>query len=104
MSGAMSRIVERSAAGGHTRREVFGYAIGTAFVVGFAVPIAAPDEAVGSSFAANAFIRIDRDSNVTIIMPQVEMGQGIQTALSMVLAEELDADWSKVTIEDAPPN
>ena len=55
-------------------------------------------------FAPNAFIRIDRDGAVTLIMPQVEMGQGVYTSISMILAEELDANWDKVTVEAAPPN
>ncbi len=41
-------------------------------------------------FEPNAFIRIDRQGLVTLVMPQVEMGQGIYTGLAMVLAEELD--------------
>ena len=40
--------------------------------------------------------------DVTLIMPQVEMGQGTYTSISMILAEELDADWSRVRVEHAP--
>ncbi len=50
------------------------------------------------------FIRIDRAGNVQLVMPQVEMGQGTYTSISMILAEELDADWRKVSVEHAPPN
>ena len=57
-----------------------------------------------AAFAPNAFIRIDRDGQVTLIMPQVEMGQGIYTSISMILAEELDAPWDQVAVEHAPPN
>src|SRR5207302_671558 len=67
----------------------------------------APAEAAapgGSGFAPNAFIRIDQAGNVTLIMPQVEMGQGTYTSISMILAEELDADWAKVTADHAPPS
>ncbi len=85
-----------------TRRGLFGLAAGAAFVVGFHVPIGSRGEAEGTTLAANAFIRIDRKGDVTLIIPQVEMGQGIYTALAMVLAEELDADWSKVTVQHAP--
>ncbi len=53
---------------------------------------------------ADAFIRIDRTGAVTLIMPQVEMGQGVYTSISMILAEELDANWDNVKVEAAPPN
>ena len=57
-----------------------------------------------ADFAPNAFIRIDPDGKVTFTIPQVEMGQGIYTALSMILAEELDAPFAQVTAVAAPPN
>ena len=56
------------------------------------------------TFAPNAFIRIDPTGKVTLVMPQVEMGQGVYTAIAMILAEELDADFSRVVLEHAPPN
>src|SRR5205823_9216752 len=55
-------------------------------------------------FAPNAFIRIDNTGKTTFVMPQVEMGQGVYTSIAMIMAEELDADWSKVALEHAPPN
>jgi isoquinoline 1-oxidoreductase subunit beta len=55
-------------------------------------------------FAPNAFIRIDAKGKITLIMPQVEMGQGIYTAIAMILAEELDAAFEQVVVEAAPPN
>ena len=61
------------------------------------------DEAVGK-FAPNAFIRIAPDGKTTLVMPQVEMGQGVYTAVAMILAEELDADFAQVVLEHAPPN
>src|SRR5271154_3560582 len=57
-----------------------------------------------ADFAPNAFVRIDPDGKVTFTIPQVEMGQGIYTALSMILAEELDAPFEHVTAVAAPPN
>jgi isoquinoline 1-oxidoreductase beta subunit len=50
----------------------------------------------------NAWLRIGRDNIVTIISSQAEMGQGIQTTLPAVLADELGADWSRVRLENAP--
>jgi isoquinoline 1-oxidoreductase beta subunit len=53
-------------------------------------------------FIANAWIRIQKDDVVTIMVSHSEMGQGISTALPMIVAEELEADWSKVHFEMAP--
>lgn len=76
-----------------------------AFLFAFYVPIGRPSaRAATPPFAPNAFIRIDRSGKVTLVMPQVEMGQGIYTAHSMMLAEELDAAWDSVSVEAAPPD
>ena len=82
-------------------------AAGGVLLVGFHVPrtaAAAINTPPGAPFAPDAFIRIDRQGMVTLIMPQVEMGQGIYTAIAMILAEELDARWEQVRVEHAPPN
>ena len=50
----------------------------------------------------NAFVRIGTDERITVIVNHSEMGQGVYTSLPMLLAEELDADWSKVGFESAP--
>jgi isoquinoline 1-oxidoreductase subunit beta len=55
-------------------------------------------------FAPNAFVRIGRDGQVTLIMHKVEMGQGTYTSMPMLLAEELEVDLSQVRLEHAPPN
>ena len=52
-------------------------------------------------FIPNAFIRIDSNGLVTIVVARPEIGQGVRTALPMLVAEELDPDWSKVRIEQA---
>lgn len=56
----------------------------------------------GKQFAPNAFIRIAPDDSVTLVMPHVEMGQGVYTSMSMMLAEELDIDLARVKTEHAP--
>jgi len=53
-------------------------------------------------FAPNAFVRISPDGSVTVVINHSEMGQGIATALPMLVAEELDADWTSVRTEFAP--
>ena len=60
--------------------------------------------AEGAIFAPDAFIRIVPSGKITLIMPQVEMGQGIYTAVAMILAEELDAAFDQIKLEAAPPN
>src|SRR5262249_1230739 len=57
-----------------------------------------------ASFAPNAFVRIGTDDVVTILIKHIEFGQGPFTGLSTIVAEELDADWSKVRAEHAPSN
>jgi len=55
-------------------------------------------------FAPNAFIRIDHDGRVTLMMHKVEMGQGTYTSMPMLLAEELEVDLAQVRLEHAPPD
>jgi isoquinoline 1-oxidoreductase beta subunit len=57
-----------------------------------------------ASFAPNAFIRIARDGQVTLIMNQVEMGQGTYTSMPMLVAEELEIDLAQIRLEHAPPD
>jgi len=88
-----------------SRREFFGMTAGAVFLYGFHVPRSGASEAPQAApFAPNAFIRIDDKGVVTLIIPQVEMGQGVYTSLSQIVAEELDADWNRVRVEHAPPN
>lgn len=55
-----------------------------------------------ATFSPNAFIRIGADDSVTIIVGKAEMGQGVYTSLPMMVAEELEADWSRIKVESAP--
>jgi isoquinoline 1-oxidoreductase beta subunit len=50
----------------------------------------------------NAWVRIDRAGDVTVLIEKADFGQGAWTALAMILAEELEADWAKVRLEQAP--
>ncbi len=54
------------------------------------------------NWEANAFVTIDNDSQVTVIIKHIEFGQGTYTGLATLVAEELDADWDQVRCEHAP--
>ncbi|MGB7207496.1 MAG: xanthine dehydrogenase family protein molybdopterin-binding subunit [Pyrinomonadaceae bacterium] len=55
-----------------------------------------------ADFQPNAFIKIGRDGKVTVVVGQVEMGQGVLTSLPMIVADELEVDWANVSYESAP--
>src|SRR5437660_7141913 len=78
-------------------------AAGAGLVIGFHLPAGGRFAAAAAApFAPNAWLRISPDNSVLIVVDCSEMGQGVTTALPMLLAEELDADWTKVKIEFAP--
>lgn len=56
----------------------------------------------GGEVLLGGWVKIGRDDTVTVYVPHVDMGQGSHTALAMMLAEEMDADWSRVRTEQAP--
>ena len=94
-----------------SRRNVLTGGLATGFLLAFHLPLRAavnepvqPPDVTDGKFAPNAFIRIDPDGKTTLVMPQVEMGQGVYTSISMIMAEELDADLAQVTLQHAPPN
>src|ERR1700686_975044 len=86
-----------------------GTAGGVALVIGFHLsPRAFADQAADQEKKTpnplDAWVRVTPDNNVTLILGKSEMGQGIMTALPMILAEELCLDWKRVKIEQAPTN
>jgi len=82
-----------------------GAAVAGGLVINLAIPLALrPSMAAAGTFAPNAFIRIDHEGVVTLVMPMVEMGQGIYTAMAMLLAEELEVGLDQVRLQHAPPN
>src|SRR2546427_2435887 len=86
-----------------SRREflIAGAAAGGGLLLGWHVDARG---ATSPDFAPNAFIRIGTDGRVTMIMGQVEMGQGMYTAMPMLLAEELEVGLDQVRLEHAPPD
>src|SRR4051812_7945870 len=89
---------------------------GTGLLLGFAMtgartePVFAArasqvtEDEVTGTFAPNGFIRINPTGAVTLIIPMVEMGQGVYTSLSMLLAEELEVKLDQIQVQHAPPN
>src|SRR4051812_37130000 len=57
----------------------------------------------GGKFKPNAWLRIGADDSVLVLIHKSEMGQGIMTSLPMLVAEELECDWSKVRAENGLP-
>jgi CO/xanthine dehydrogenase Mo-binding subunit len=84
-----------------SRREFVtaGVAAGAGLVIGFYLPHKSGSSE--ESFSPNAYLRISPDNKVTIVVARSEMGQGVRTALPMILAEELEADWKQIAIEQA---
>lgn len=80
-------------------------ALGGGLLIALRFPPDAAAATAGSApadFAPNAFVRIAADGRVTVLINKAEMGQGVCTSLAMLVAEELDADWSQVGFEFAP--
>jgi isoquinoline 1-oxidoreductase beta subunit len=59
----------------------------------------APLPATDGQYVLNGWVKVSDDGTITVVMAQVEMGQGAQTGLAMLLADEMDADWSSVKLE-----
>ncbi|MGA8734052.1 MAG: xanthine dehydrogenase family protein molybdopterin-binding subunit [Terriglobales bacterium] len=83
-----------------SRREFVAASVaaGTGLVIGFYWPHGNSSE---KTFEPNAYLRIAPDGKITIVVARSEMGQGVSTSLPMILAEELEADWKQITIEQA---
>ncbi len=79
-----------------------GAIAGAGLVIGIRLPVAnARSRRAAAPLAPNAFLRVDTDGAVTIWLGRSDMGQGVRTSLPMIVAEELDADWKRVTVQQA---
>lgn len=78
---------------------------GGGLVVAFALPGCGRKEALGSTVGGmpNAWLRIAGDNTITVLVDKSEMGQGVYTALPMLMAEELEVPLAAVQVEAAPP-
>ena len=91
-----------------TRRDFLksGALAGTGLVVAVHVPELARAAAAGAGkpvLEPNAYLRVGTNGDVTVIIARSELGQGSSTGLAMLVAEELEADWKRVRIEQAIP-
>ena len=90
-----------------TRRTLLkgGLTLGAGLVIGFELPLSRQARAQQPGmFVPNQWLKIDRDGIVTITNSVPEMGQGSMTTMPMIVADELDADWGKIKVEQAPAN
>jgi isoquinoline 1-oxidoreductase subunit beta len=83
-----------------------GAAAGGGLLLSLSLPFTngGAEAAAGDGFLPNAFIRIERDGQIVLTMPYVEMGQGTYTSIPMLIAEELEVELSQVRLEHAPPD
>ncbi len=83
-----------------SRREFLtaGAAAGAGLVIGFYLPHGSSSNRQ-PAFSPNAYLKITSDNQIIVLVPRSEMGQGVRTALPMILAEELEADWKQISIE-----
>src|ERR1043165_2554571 len=79
---------------------------GASLLIGFDASrfLGAVEGNAATSFVANNWIRLDSDGVVTLTIGKCEMGQGVRTSLAMILAEELEADWTKIKLLQAKPS
>jgi isoquinoline 1-oxidoreductase beta subunit len=71
-------------------------------MISFVVPGATRLKGADTDFSPNAYLRVGTDDSIHVVLAHSEMGQGIWTTLTMLIAEELDADWSKIHVEHSP--
>jgi isoquinoline 1-oxidoreductase beta subunit len=88
-----------------------GASLGTGLIISFMIPAKAgrlknilESQPADAPFKPNAFLSIGTDNKIKVLLAHAEMGQGIWTTLTMLIAEELDADFKDIIVEHAPPD
>jgi isoquinoline 1-oxidoreductase subunit beta len=99
-------LSEPPSADGFSRRGFLkaGAAAGGGLMLSLSLSFANDETKAADAFVPNAFIRIDRNGQIFLTMPYVEMGQGTYTSIPMLIAEELEVDLKQVRPEHAPSN
>jgi isoquinoline 1-oxidoreductase subunit beta len=84
-----------------SRREFLGLGVaaGAGLVIGFYLPHGSRGNS--GTFSPSAYLKISPEGRITVVVARSEMGQGVCTSLPMILAEELEADWRQISIEQA---
>jgi isoquinoline 1-oxidoreductase subunit beta len=85
-----------------SRRNFLAGTAGLTFSMGFLPALSAGAESGKSVSQVNAWVQIGTDGQITIFAPAAEMGQGVQTVVPLMIAEEMDADWDDVVVKTAP--
>src|SRR5882672_2063654 len=102
--GGAMRFMQPSSSG-IDRRSFLKVGLGSGFALG-AYPIGAQTEISDGALKPNqqpsAFVSVDADGTVTVTIGKIDIGQGVHTALPMLVVEEMDADWSTVRCKLAP--
>lgn len=101
----MPSDTDNPAAGTTSRRDFLRLTAGLTFCFGFpaALPAALAAAEPDGDRQINAYVNIAPDGTVTIYSPSAEMGQGTLSSLPLIVAEELDADWSRCRVLPSPP-
>ena len=96
--------VEKKTTGPSRREFVVAALASGGFSLGMRLPMTSSAQAKGNTATLNAYVQVTADNQVSIVVPSVEIGQGVYTTLPKIVAEEMDADWDSVQVRLATAN